>query len=218
MNTKIIEKIKKLLEMTEANGASENEAMVAALKAQKLMAECNIDLIDIQDEHKPTDEISEEFVDISDNSHQVSKWKGRLANIIAQNFRCKVYLHGNKAVVFYGYKTDAKIAGDVFKFLFKTGGKLANKYYNLCRKEGKSTRGVLNAYLVGYCQGIADVLEKQCVALMIVTPAEVEDGWKEKSKGFGTKSNALRISGDQRAFEYGRNEGRSVANARSIEG
>ena len=159
-NEKIIEKIKKLLEMTEENGASENEAMVAALKAQKLMAEYNIDLIDVQDEHKPTDEIGEEYVDLSDNGHRVSKWKGRLASIIAQNFRCKVYLHGNEAVVFYGYKTDAKIAGDVFKFLFKTGGKLANKYYNLCRKEGKNTKGVLNAYLVGYCQGIADILEK----------------------------------------------------------
>lgn len=218
MNTKIIEKIKKLLEMTEANGASENEAMIAALKAQKLMAEYNIDMIDIQDEHKATDEIGEETVDISDNGHQVSKWKGRLASIIATNFRCKVYLHGSKAVVFYGCKTDAKIAGDVFKFLFKTGGKLANKYYNLCRKEGKSTRGVLNAYLVGYCQGIADVLEKQCVALMIITPPEVEAGWKEKSKHFRTTNNTLRISADERAYEYGRSDGRSVANARSIEG
>ena len=56
---KIIAKIRKLLEMTQENGASENEAMVAALKAQKLMAEYNLNIADITTENEHTTIVEE---------------------------------------------------------------------------------------------------------------------------------------------------------------
>jgi hypothetical protein len=199
--------------MTQENGASENEAMVAALKAQKLMAEYNLNIADIETKDEGAT-IAEEMFECGNGD----KWKYGLANIIATNFRCKTYFMGKSHVVFYGYESDAKIALDVFKFLFNTGNKLADKCYYEYYKKGENTRGVKNSFLIGFCEGIKDVLGKQCVALMIVTPEEVEQSWKEKSSTMKTTNSGLTHNNDTRAFEKGRQEGRNTANARSIEG
>lgn len=210
---KIIAKIRKLLEMTLENGASENEAMIAALKAQKLMAEYNLNIADIETKDEGAT-IAEEMFECGNGD----KWKYGLANIIATNFRCKTYFVTKSHVVFYGYESNAKIALDVFKFLFNTGNKLADRCYYEYYKNGENTRGVKNTFLAGFCEGIKDVLGKQCVALMIVTPKDVEDSFADKSKNWKTSQNRLRGSNDTRAFEKGRQEGRNTANARSIEG
>lgn len=217
VNEKVIEKIRKLLEMTTENGCSENEAMVAALKAQKLMAEYDLELIDIKTE-KITEEIGEERVDTTVKVHASTKWKLSLAVIIAKNFRCKVFTEGTNLVVFYGFKSDAKIAGNVFKFLFETGTKLGMKYYRQLCKEDKNTRGAANTYLTGFCKGIEEVLGKQCKALMIVTSPEVEESWKEKSAFMRRKSSKLNCSYDRSHYEQGRTDGRATANARSLKG
>lgn len=219
MNEKVIDKIRKLLEMTTENGCSENEAMVAALKAQKLMAEYDIDLIDVKSDIKSmTEEIGEERVDTTLNGNFSTKWKIQLASIIAANFRCKVYTHSTNIIIFYGHKSDAKIAGDVFKFLFMTGTKLGAKHYRETKKAGKSTRGAATTYLLGFCKGIEEVLGKQCRALMIVTSPEVEKAWIEKSKRMGHKKVCYNQSYDKDSYEQGRTDGRATANARSLEG
>ena len=46
----IINKIKKLLAMSEENGASENESMMASEKALDLLKQHNLSLSDIKDE------------------------------------------------------------------------------------------------------------------------------------------------------------------------
>jgi len=46
----ILKRIQKLLKMSEDNGASENEAMLAAKKAQELLSEHNLSRADIQDD------------------------------------------------------------------------------------------------------------------------------------------------------------------------
>ena len=53
----ILKKIQKLLKMSEDNGASENEAMMAASKVQELLKEHNLSLSDVKDdsEHEPID-------------------------------------------------------------------------------------------------------------------------------------------------------------------
>ena len=215
---KVIEKIRKLLNMTQDNGCTEGEAMTAALMAQKLMAEYDIDLIDVQDEHKSTDdEIGEEVVDTTLKGHFSTKWKVRLASVVAVNFRCKVYYCGSDTIIFYGYKSDAKIAGNVFNFLFQTGTKLGVKYSRQCAKEGKPTRGAATTYLLGFCKGIEEVLGKQCRALMIITSPEVEESWKEKSSNMRTIHTHFNKSNDAEHYENGRIDGRATANARTIE-
>lgn len=212
---KILSKIKNLLDLAN-NNPNENEAIAAALKAQELMAKYNIEL-DQLDDKKETREIVKEVYHQS-GKHEMRKWKIGLAGIIAENFRCKTYLVGAKDVVFYGYKEDAKIALDVFTYLYEIGNKFAVRYYNKCKKEGKETRGVMNTYLVGFRDGVAEVLEKQCTALMIVTPKEVTESYGEMTKGWKEVKSTLRLSGDTSAYSNGKSDGRDMATARNIEG
>lgn len=173
----ILKKIDKLLALA-GNNPSENEAISAALKAQELMAKYNIELADVQGTESGQ-EIKKEIYTPKKSSHYVSKWKYSLSQIIAKNFCCKTYSLGRDAIVFYGYEKDAKIANQVFGFLFETGNKLADRYYRKCKKEGRETKGILNTYLTGFCAGIKEVLDKQCVALMVIVPKEVEESYKE---------------------------------------
>ena len=210
---KIIAKIRKLLEMTQENGASENEAMIAALKAQKLMAEYNLEITDVEGELD-----SKEMINAEVDCKNGDKWKYRLASIIARNFCCKVSFMNKRYAVFFGYKQHAEVAQQVFKFLFENGNKFADRIYYDYYKKGMPTRGVKNTYLVGFCQGIEDVLAKQCTALMLVVPKEVEEKFSEKMKDSKIIHSRLSIAQDRRAYDRGVNEGRSLANARSIEG
>lgn len=215
---KILNKIKNLLDLAN-NNPNENEAIAAALKAQELMAKYNIELEQL-DHKEETREIVKE-VYYQSGRHEMKKWKINLSGIIAKNFRCKVYYIGNKSaddVVFYGYKEDAKIALQVFTYLYEVGNKFAVRYYNKCKKEGRQTRGVMNTYLVGFKDGVAEVLQKQCTALMIVTPKEVTESYEEMSKGWKKVKSTLRLSGDTSAYSSGKSDGRDMASARSIEG
>ena len=213
---KILNKIKNLLDLAN-NNPNENEALAAALKAQELMAKYNVEL-DQLDEKKETREIVTEIYRQS-GKHEMRKWKIGLASIIANNFRCKTFFLGRQNdVAFYGFKEDAKIALQVFTFLYETGNKLAVRYYNKCKKEGSSTQGVMNTYLVGFRDGVAEVLGKQCTALMIVTPKEVVESYEEMSKDFRSMTTRMNISGDQNAYSDGKTDGRDMASARSIEG
>lgn len=212
-NEKIISKIKKVLELSK-NNPSEEEALAAALKAQKMMAEYHLSLEDIEG-IEDGDDITEIRVRVGTGN----KWKSPLASIISKNFRCKYFYYGKDIIVFYGYKTDAEIAAETFKFLFSFGNKKANQYYNKYRNE-VGGKGLKNAYLMGYVSGIAEVLERQCTALMIVTPIAVEDKYKKLTENFETKTVSMRARngnvGDH-AREEGRITGRNVAQSRSIE-
>lgn len=213
---KILEKIEKLLALA-GNNPSENEAISAALKAQELMAKYNIELADLEGQSADQSIVEVTYTPKA-NCHYVRKWRYKLSLIIAKNFCCKTYSINRDAIAFYGYEKDAKIAVEVFKFLFETGNKLANRYYLKCKKEGRDTKGVLNTYLVGFCDGIKEVLDKQCTALMIVVPKEVEEAYAEHSKGFKAIKNSLATSNDGRAYNEGRTDGRATATARGIEG
>lgn len=135
---KIISKIKKLLEMTEANGASENEAMTAALKAQKLMAEYHISEKEIGEKEK-SDKIVMKHTFIGTGN----KWKYALTGIVGKNFRCEHFFdtkHSN--LYFYGYNVDVEIAIKTFEMLFEIGKKTSVRCYNRirnnCIKSGKN--------------------------------------------------------------------------------
>lgn len=213
-NEKILVKIKNLLDLSTSS--NEHEAKAAALKAQELMAKYDIDSQSVVDTTSYVDEISRVICE-DDGKHSMKKWKVLLAPIIADNFRCKLYFHGN-SVVFYGYKRDAKIASEVFKFLFTTGNRLAVRYYNSYKKAGKSTRGVMNAYLHGFAVGVKEDLEKQCTALMIITPKEVTDQFEVMTKGWKTKSSKMTVAPDMNAYNTGKKDGKGISAGRHIEG
>ena len=146
-NEKIIEKIKKVLELSKNNPSIE-EAKSAAIKAQRLMAEYHISMSEIE-AIEGTENIVEERIDVGTGN----KWKYTLSSIIAKNFRCKYFYYGKSSVVFYGYEEDAKITAMTFKLLFEVGNKESAKYYQKERQKYLNVhnirfdgRGIKNAF------------------------------------------------------------------------
>lgn len=206
----IIKKIEKLLALA-GNNPNENEALASSLKAQELIAKYNINVDHIGS--------NKEVPKIGTASHTTGKgykWRYKLAEIIARNFRCKVYLINGIDVIFYGYESDSKAALSTFSFLFKVGNKLSAKYYNEWKKTHSDTRGVRNTYLNGFCSGIANALDKQCTALMVVIPKEVEEGFNEKTKGNKPKTVTLNMSSNRNAYCAGQRDGKNMAESRNL--
>lgn len=212
---KMMEKIKNLLDLAN-NNPNENEAIAAALKAQELMAKYDIEL-DQLDDKTENREIVEEIYR-NNGKHDMKKWRYGLANIIAKNFRCKNYFIGRQDVVFYGYKEDAKIAVQVFSYLYEIGNKLAFKKYYEEKKQGHSTKGVMNTYLIGFRDGIKSDLEKQCTALMIVTPQEVTEAFNERTKSFKSMTNRVKTLGRNNSiYNDGFTDGKNAVQSRALE-
>jgi len=71
--------------MSTENGASENEAMQAADKAQKLLQEHNLSIADLKDE----DQV--EPMDSEDVEVDRDLWKGYIRNATAKLYFCSTY-------------------------------------------------------------------------------------------------------------------------------
>ena len=211
---KVIKKIKNLMDLA-GNNPNENEAIAASLKAQELLAKYKISLTDTEGDFREQEIITAEANLRSDSG---KKWKAYLAPIIAKAFYVKNYRCGHR-IFFYGYSKDVEIATKVYQTLFVIGNKGARQIYYKCRKEGKPTKGVMNAYLVGFVEGVREALEKQSTALMVITPREVEQGFIEWGKAHGTKERAITIkhSSNSKIKEKGRFDGRSSVEKRTIE-
>lgn len=211
---KIINKIKNLFDLAN-NNPNEHEALAAALKAQELMAKYNVQLEQIKEESAESRKITTE-IHKQTGKHEMKNWKYGLAGIIAKNFRCKTFCYGSD-VAFYGYEEDAKIALQVFAYLYEVGNKFAIKYYNNCKKNGLPTKGAMNTYLIGFRAGVKSVLEKQCTALMIVVPEEVSAKYDIIIADARKVTHNVSNNGDTRAYDAGKRDGKDVAQARSLE-
>lgn len=217
---KIIEKIRKILELSR-NNPSQAEAEAAALKAQKLMAEYHINMKEVE-----AVESMEEIVEKSVYVGTGNKWKNLLAEIVAKNFRCKYFLYGRSSIVFYGYKEDTEVAAMTFDFLFQTGNKAATNCYQKERNHTIKSQGyfngsgIRNAFLIGYLEGIKESLEKQCTALIITIPNEVEESYTNLTAEFKKTSSNLSYkdsSEGKRVKEEGKRTGKTAIMSRGIE-
>ena len=110
--------------------------------------------------------------------------------------------------------------------LFKVGNRESVKYYQKQRQEyinhGKcfDGRGIKNAFLNGFLLGIKEVLEKQCTALMVVIPEEVEKKYKDRTSKFHRFNASFKVKVNNRgdlAKSEGVKVGKNVAMSRSIE-
>lgn len=208
---KVIDRIRKLFALSNHN-TNEEEAKNAALKAQSLLKRYHISSADLE-------EVKKEI--INSTTYEVgsgNKWKMRLGDIIARNFRCKCFWYGRTTVAFYGYDSDRDIALETFLYLYRVGHNLGKRVESNYRKEHGYARGVFNAFIVGFCDGIANVLDKQCTALMLITPSEVEESFKEMSKDFRSLNNTLRINSDDDIYNDGYIKGQAAMSRNALEG
>lgn len=173
---KIIERIKKLMAVAEDRGATEHEAAAAALAAQRLIAQYDVEQWEI---HTAKEEpIGEVYANDAPR-----RWRWSLAHVIAPAFRCKYHetrkrvwhktrWRNDHLITFYGYKTDATAAAMTFNSLYKIGNRLASRYSR------GADYGTYNAYVTGFVAGIQSELEKQTEALMIIVPPKVNEKYE----------------------------------------
>lgn len=210
----LINKIRKILSLSE-NNPSQEEAIAAALQAQKLMAKYNIHEDEVTLE-EIKDEIDSVFSEQPHDSH-LMKWRKILAKIVSQAFRCNAYMHG-KDVVFRGYREDAQLALEVYLSLYSVGHMLAKKTESKARTMSGTAKGVYNSFTAGFLKGVSDAFNEQCTALMIVTPKEVKEDFAQFCKENCSKGSTIHLkSNDYQAFDSGYKEGKSAVKARALE-
>lgn len=189
---KIISRVKKLLALANDN-SSQSEAIEAALAAQRLIAQYEVEDFEIN-------EAAEEISEVASSPYSGKAWRYILANIVADNFRCKAYTHNasQKSTpsrplhrqIFLGYKTDATAALLVFEKLIEIAETKACEIAKEVKAKFGTSKGVKNTFLVGFCYGVKLELEKQSQALMLVTPGLV----KSKFESLNLKtSNGLEL-------------------------
>lgn len=152
MDVKIVEKIKKLLSLS--GSPNEHEAQSALLKAQELLAKYQLSMSDLEIQNETKEEVVEVSVEATLSR---TPWKGRLAIVIAENFRCYSWLvkgHRSSYIVFLGNSSDVEICKLTLDFALKFIQRRSNQIGRKLNKEGYSSKGVLNSYGAGFVGGL----------------------------------------------------------------
>jgi hypothetical protein len=129
----VIKKIQKLLAMSQANGASENEAMMAASKVQQLLQEHNLSLGEIKD-NQTIEDIDWEKVEI-DNA----KWKGWIRQATAELYFCTTYndikfdndFKRVKVAVFVGRESNRIVAKSMYDYFINTVERMSDNEFKM---------------------------------------------------------------------------------------
>lgn len=201
-DNKILDKIKKLLALSKS--PNEHEAQAAMLKAQELMAKYGMSVEEsVETEITYTSTIAE----TSGNA----AFRAPLGAIIAKNFRCEVFLSGG-CISFYGHSEDVPICKEVFEYAYSTIKRLGTKRYNEAKKAGYDTRGFYTNYQTAFLIALKDAFERQCTALMIVTPTDVTESFSKMSENWSKKKASMQNRGmNVRAYQQGTRDGKAFA-------
>lgn len=138
-----------------------------------------------------------------------------LAAIIARNFRCRALMVG-PTVHFMGYETDAKVCVEIFNFAYAVCRKNGNDLTHQAKLAGRDHTGIAQGYFRGFIEGIRQVLDEQCRALMIIVPDEVNEE-ADKASGGKYRGGMKRQAVSSRAFQQGVEDGRNHMRSRQLE-
>ena len=155
----VLKRIQKLLQMSIENGASENEAMLAADKAQKLLQEHNLSISDLKDE----DQV--EPMDSEDVEVERDLWKGYIRGATAKLYFCKTYTTMKldkhyrrvKVITFVGRKSNRMVATEMCKYFINTVDRLAAEEF----REVPGSRASINKMSHAFKQGCASRLQRR---------------------------------------------------------
>lgn len=207
---KMIERVKKLLALA-SNNPSEEEAKAAAMKAHKLIAEYNLDL-----SQEVGEKVNYKLVEAVHSNNE--GYRKPLSVYIAENFRCKVIIIGNK-VNFFGREGDAEACTETFNYLYRVSHNIGLRMERQARKEGKNTHGLANSYWIGFISGIRDALGAQSKALAVVVPEDVKENFSQTFPNLKRGTGGIRNTGfDYAAYNKGHEDGRNSLGKRQLEG
>jgi hypothetical protein len=163
---KIVEKVKKLLALSESS--NKHEAELAAQKAKQLLMQHGMSMSDI--EIKSEKIIEDVFtINYADKafSNQTRKrfpiWILELMGMIKLYFFVEVVIHNKYMIIFIGAEKDLEIAKHVFFFLLQKIELSATEYI---KKEEKNKsvsqkRIIRNSYCRGFVHGVVEKLEEE---------------------------------------------------------
>ena len=158
MDEKINKKIAALMNMTVEKGATMHEALAAANKAQELIAKYHVSIVGSQEENVGEDDLESS-----------RKWIQVLANIVCKNMACRLIMFSQNRktfLKFIGKDSDRTAAVKTFQMLVAVCQSGIKKEKRCAR----SLKGVEFAYASGFMKAVAEEMEKQSWALMLVVP------------------------------------------------
>lgn len=218
---KIIDKIRKLLELSK-NNPNKEEAILALTKARELMFKHNVDMENIK---KDDTNYFEKIV-------QLKKWKNWILfflmylNDAFGTF--SLYNEYTKRVYFYGEKEKVLGVSEIFEFLFEVADYLAMKEYRNYLKEYGTGKGIYLSYILGFINGVNNALEKQNrefeeYGIVIVTSEvlkqqvrKVKNAVKKREKRLFNKN--INTDLNREVFDKGYDEGITILDKKQIEG
>lgn len=141
---RIIDRIRKLLNLSESG--NEHEAAAAAAKAQALLAEYNLQMADIPEDGRGcTASTSDVKTRI-----KLEKWAFALAHKTARAFSCDYYHSSLGRTTFVGVGADAEVCAWTFSYLYRALMRMASAYMRGRGGRGSYIDGQLReSYLTG---------------------------------------------------------------------
>ena len=202
-NPKALDRIKKLLRLARDPGATPAEAESALLQAQRIMAENGLEDGEVIDTAAPEAAILDEDILVV---RRREFWRGRLAVVVARNFRCKMYWRGRddggSGVHFLGRQGDVAIAKEVYVAALE----VALQQVAIFLRVNRGGLRARNAFLAGFADGLGAKYDEQVeqlraasTALVVLADAGVEARYEELGIRRGRRSHAGFSDGNARA-------------------
>jgi len=232
----IIEKVRKLSRMTIANGASEQEALLAAAHLERLIAEYDIAQSELTIRADAQGCLLDEFVDSSDRQ---TPWM-TCASALSKLFSTRCYFETRqedifdlgflvtvRAVKFFGFQTDVA-ACLAMCAIVKSAIDTESTRFARSLRESKSKPARVQSFELGMADRISDRLEEMALTqkrirgestgtgLIVLKDQLVTQQWAEQMRGLRLRPTQLIRVKDMGAFSAGRVVGGAVSLARSI--
>lgn len=218
---KIIDKIRKLLELSK-NNPNKEEAILALTKARELMFKHNVDIENIK---KDDTNYFEKIV-------QLKKWKNWIIFFVMYLNDAfgtfSLYNEYTKRVYFYGEKEKVLGVSEIFEFLFEVADYLAMKEYRNYLKEYGTGKGIYLSYILGFINGVNNALEKQNrefeeYGIVIVTSEVLKQQVRKDKNAVEKREKKLfnkNINEDlnREVFDKGYDEGIIILDKKQIKG
>lgn len=179
MNTKIVDKLQKLVELEKSAReiGSLSEANAVAEKIQAFLTQYSLTMsdIEIKEERESGEQVDRQFIRPSDvgvkyTSH-IIEWQWNLLQGIAKANNCHTFGHGgSNALTVIGFEADRQVVISLYKYFVHLAMQLAdtalktykrsdeyreNYFYSSGDKAGHS-RVWKNSYLIGFASAIAN--------------------------------------------------------------
>lgn len=221
---KIIDKIKAVLKLADPSRNPEIHEVEAAMRrAQAIALKYGIDLDKISAEEHIDEDVVE--VSMTFDTKTVATWVLRIADVVGENHRVKVFKRGNsfhQEVILMGYKRDCDVAEVIIRYAVGTCSALFRRWLDERKKTQDLTRSqsiaLRNDYVDGFIMGIrssyaANVKENGLVPVCPTKVLDVFNGMKMRT----IKTSSIRM-GDMDAYLSGKKDGEAMGSRKSLKG